>query len=47
MTMSDVTEETIQQWIDGFVDDTSLFINIDQTEVDLNDAQNNMIMWKE
>jgi hypothetical protein len=39
MTMNDVhTDNSIQQWIDGFVDDTSLFTNI------INQTDNNNII---
>jgi hypothetical protein len=54
MTMSDVMDETIQQWIDGFVDNTSLFVNIAPGDQDTNDVKrlhnllrHDMIMWKE
>jgi Reverse transcriptase (RNA-dependent DNA polymerase) len=54
MVLNDVTPETIQQWIDGFVDDTSLFVNLLDQECDPNDIkllherlQHDMILWKE
>jgi hypothetical protein len=37
MVMQDVTEETIQQWIDGFMDDMSLSANLKRTDYDTND----------
>jgi hypothetical protein len=39
MTMSDVTWDKIQQWIDGFVDDTSLFVNIQDDDIATNDVK--------
>lgn len=54
MIMIDVIDEkTIQQWIDGFVDDTSLFSNILLSTDDSNihhltqQLQQDMIYWKE
>ena len=54
MTMIDVINETtIQQWIDGFVDDTSLFSNILQYSDDndiqqlIQQLQQDMMHWKE
>ena len=54
MTMIDVIDEnSIQQWIDGFVDDTSLFSNILSSTDDSNIHQliqqlkQDMIYWKE
>jgi hypothetical protein len=44
----------IQQWIDGFVDDTSLFSNLIGTDYNPNDIKqlhhqltHNLIAWKE
>jgi hypothetical protein len=44
----------IQQWIDGFVDDTSLFSNLIGTEYNTNDIKllhqklsQDLIAWKE
>jgi hypothetical protein len=37
MSMSDVMSETIQKWIDRFVDDTSLLVNIPPDDNDSND----------
>jgi hypothetical protein len=39
MTMSDVTPDTIQQWIDRFIDDTLLFINLHPNERNTNNIQ--------
>jgi hypothetical protein len=39
MILKDVTPETIQQWIDGFVDDTSLFVSLLDQECDSNDIR--------
>jgi hypothetical protein len=54
MTIIDVIDEiTIQQWIDGFVDDTSLFANILTSDNDSNtynliqQLKKDMIYWKE
>jgi Reverse transcriptase (RNA-dependent DNA polymerase) len=55
MTLKDVFGSlTIQQWIDGFVDDTSLFANLLRIICDSNDIrliteqlQKDMIAWKE
>jgi hypothetical protein len=51
--LKDVTPETIQQWIDGFVDDTSLFVNLLDQDSDPNDIQllherlqHDMILWQ-
>jgi hypothetical protein len=37
MTMQDVAPETIDQWIDGFIDDISLFTSLDHSQSDPND----------
>jgi hypothetical protein len=54
MTMQDVVQEnSIQQWIDGFVDDTSLFTNIVQLTnnnniIELcNSLTRDMTIWNE
>jgi hypothetical protein len=55
MTLKDVFGKyTIQQWIDGFVDDTSLFANLLRAVGDSNDTHSitlqlraDMIAWKE
>jgi mevalonate pyrophosphate decarboxylase len=54
MKMRDVNQSnTIQQWIDGFVDDTSLFTNIIQNSDNNNiiklctQLTNDMIIWNE
>jgi hypothetical protein len=55
MTMKEVFgSRTIQQWIEGFVDDTSLFTNLLRTMYDSNDINEiteqlkiDMIAWKE
>jgi hypothetical protein len=54
MTMLDVTKDnSIQQWIDGFVDDTSPFTNIIQTTNSNNIAKlcnqltQDMIIWND
>ena len=54
MTMTDmIDEKIIQQWIDGFVDDTSLFSNINPGTVDdtISNLQkklkHDMMKWKE
>ena len=55
MTINDVnSQKSIMQWIDGFVDDTSLFVNLLKTGNDPNDIQalhkhlkEDMIIWME
>jgi hypothetical protein len=54
LTMQDVTLKHIQQWIDGFVDDTSLFTNITRNGGNPNDVNNlheklrlDMLIWKD
>jgi hypothetical protein len=46
--------DTIQQWLDGFVDDTSLFVNILGNKGVTNDdlllhdkLEQDMLLWKE
>jgi hypothetical protein len=53
MTMIHVgTQSSIRQWIDGFVDDTSIFTNIVHNEIDdtlqtlCEQFNNDMITWK-
>jgi hypothetical protein len=54
VVMKAVTATMIQQWIDGFVDDTSLFSNLPQDQTNPNDIkllheklQRDMILWRE
>ena len=52
MTMINVTnEQELIQWINGFVDDTSLFCNMNLASNDINilksKMQNDMIIWQE
>jgi hypothetical protein len=54
VVMKDVTPAMIQQWIDGFVDDTSLFSNLPRDHKNPNDIRllhdklrRDMILWRE
>lgn len=54
MSIKDVNNKSIRQWIDGFVDDTSLFVNLAKIGSDPNDIrslqlhmQQDLITWME
>ena len=50
MTMKDViANQSLTEWINGFVDDTSLFCNIDDNNIDelRQQLHHDMLIWQE